>query len=163
MSPTALSLRELRRRGYLADTVTRWIERRKIRLDLFGFGDILALRDGDHLIVQATSGDNVAARVTKIRSHRNARRVLESGMRVAVWGWALQGPRGKRKVNTLREVPIELGDLTAAATAGSILPPCSQEHAPAPAQDDHGSTLSRAHRPTKPQPRSACGGSPSSS
>ena len=56
--------------------------------DLFGFIDILAIRDdGDVLAVQATSRDHVAHRVTKIADHPNLPAVRKAGWTIEVWGW----------------------------------------------------------------------------
>jgi len=86
VSPTARSLAELRKRGYLADVVerkvTKWISK-----DLFGIIDILAVRRGEVLGVQATSGSNVAARVKKIENHENVGAVREANIQLSVWGW----------------------------------------------------------------------------
>lgn len=89
-SPTARSLEKLRREGYLAGVVERWNAHAKphgIRIDLFGFIDILAVRRGEVLGVQATSGAHVAARAKKIAEHENVARVRESGMRIEIHGW----------------------------------------------------------------------------
>lgn len=99
-SPTQRSLAELRKRDYLAEVTERWIPGANIRRDLFGFIDILAIRDDEVLGVQATSGDNVAARVTKIAEHVNVGAVRKAGIRIEVWGWR-KNAQGRW---TLREV-----------------------------------------------------------
>lgn len=86
-SPTARSLEHLRKAGYKADVVERWIPGANIRRDLFGFIDILAIRDAEVLGVQSTSGDNVAARVSKIADHDNVGAVRKAGIRIVVHGW----------------------------------------------------------------------------
>jgi carbonic anhydrase len=87
VSPTARSLDHLRKAGYLAGVVEKWIPAVKRRQDLFGFIDILAVRDGEVLGVQATSGDNVASRVNKIAEHDNVGAVRKAGIRIVVHGW----------------------------------------------------------------------------
>jgi len=67
--------------------VERWNSHARIRQDLFGFIDILALRDGETLGVQATSGSNVSARVAKIAEHELVGAVRAAGWRVEVHGW----------------------------------------------------------------------------
>ena len=69
MTPSGRSLMLLRRQGYLAETVERWIPRVNRRRDLFGFADLLAVhpRDRLFLLVQATSLGNVAARLKKAK------------------------------------------------------------------------------------------------
>jgi hypothetical protein len=103
VTPTARSLAELRKRGYLAGVVERHNVFSRKKSDLFGFLDVVAVRDGEILGIQATSGSNVSARIAKIRAAAELPIVLSSGMRIAVWGWAKRGKRNKRKVWTLRE------------------------------------------------------------
>lgn len=82
--------------------VEKWNAYTKQRQDLWGFGDILAIRGNETLIVQTTSGVNVSKRIQKIGSHPCnviAEFWLESPTRrIEVHGWRKVGPRGKRKV-----------------------------------------------------------------
>jgi hypothetical protein len=57
----------LRRRGYLADVVERWIPRTNIRRDLFGCIDSAAIAVWLPAVlgVQATTADHVAAQLAK--------------------------------------------------------------------------------------------------
>lgn len=101
MSPTQRTLKHLRAAGYVADVVEKRLPRVHVTKDLFGFIDVLAVREAEVLGVQATSGSNVAARIAKINAHENWPTVRASGLRVVVHGWA------KRKGRwTLREVPL---------------------------------------------------------
>ncbi len=105
MTPTARSLAECRKRGWWACVVERWVAQTRIRVDAFGFGDILALDEQPGaLLIQATTTANAASRVRKIRDQRAkaARAWLGAGNRIAVWGWALRGKAGKRKLWTLK-------------------------------------------------------------
>lgn len=86
-SPTQLTLEKLRGEGYLCEVVERWVPGANIRKDLFGFIDILAIREGDVLAVQATSKSNVSARVNKIAEHENIAEVRKLGWQIEVWGW----------------------------------------------------------------------------
>ena len=86
-SPTKRSLALMRERGYLCAVVERWNPYAKVRVDLFGFGDLLCLREGEIVIVQTTSGSNFAARIKKIVEHENVNMVRESGMTIVVHGW----------------------------------------------------------------------------
>lgn len=99
-SPTQRSLKHLRKLGYLAEVTEKTIPRVFIKKDLFGFIDILAIRDGEVLGVQATSGDNVAARVTKIANHDNVGAVRKANIRIVVHGWR----KNAKKRWVLREV-----------------------------------------------------------
>jgi hypothetical protein len=87
MTPTQRSLRHLRAAGYLAEVVEKWIPGANIRRDLFGFGDVLAIREAEVLLVQSTSGSNVAARVTKIAEAEHVGAVRKAGIRITVHGW----------------------------------------------------------------------------
>lgn len=110
MSPTELSLKHLRGQGFLAEKVERWNAFGRRRQDLFGFGDIIAIRQGTpHLLVQTTAASNLSARLKKARTLpvRDALEVwIASGGLVAVHGWRKSGPRGGRKLWTLKEILI---------------------------------------------------------
>lgn len=100
MSPTQRSLAHLRKLGYTAQVVEKWIPQVKRRVDLFGFIDVLAIRDNEVLGVQSTSGSNVASRVTKIGEHELVGAVRQAGIRIVVHGWR-KAANGRW---TLREV-----------------------------------------------------------
>lgn len=87
MSPTQLTLKLLRDEGYTVAVVEHWNAFTRRRNDLFGFIDILGLRDGETIAVQATSYSNVSARVNKIAEHENVGVVRKAGWRIAVHGW----------------------------------------------------------------------------
>ena len=87
MTPTQRTLAKLRADGWTTAIVEHWNAHARVRQDLFGFIDILALRDGETLAVQATSGSNVAARVAKIAESKTAPIVRKAGWRIEVWGW----------------------------------------------------------------------------
>lgn len=103
-SPTQRSLAEMRKRGYLADVVERWIPGARVRKDFAGFIDILCIhteREGDVVGVQATSASNVSKRVDKIINHENVGAVRKGGIRILVHGWAKRNGRWQ-----LREVDV---------------------------------------------------------
>jgi hypothetical protein len=79
-SPTARTLTLLRRLGFIADVVERWLPHVDRRHDLFHFGDVLAAHPRDRviLIVQCTT-----------RQHLGDR--LKAGGAFEVWGWAQRG------------------------------------------------------------------------
>lgn len=94
-SPTARTLAECKRRGWLAQVVERWNPHARVRHDLFGFIDVLAL-DGEQTIgIQATSTSNLSSRLAKIHEHENKAAWLEAGNRILVWGWAKRKWRTK--------------------------------------------------------------------
>lgn len=86
-SPTQRSLVEMRKRGYLCQVVERWNSFAKVRVDLFGFIDLLCIREGEVVGVQSTSGDNVSKRVTKITEHEHVGAVRKANIRILVHGW----------------------------------------------------------------------------
>ena len=93
LTPTQLSLRHLREEGYTAQVVEVWNPHARIRQDLFGIIDILALRDTETLAVQTTSAGNVSARVRKIADSEHISAIREAGWRILVHGWAKVGNR----------------------------------------------------------------------
>ena len=86
-SPTARSLDRLRKMGYRAQVVEHWNPFAKRRVDLFGFIDVLAIREGEILGVQATTMDNRSKRVEKIRTHESVPAWLSAGGLLEVWAW----------------------------------------------------------------------------
>lgn len=109
MTPTQRSLALLRKAGYTVAITERWNAHVKIRQDLFGFIDLLAIAPA-MVAIQTTVGSSVSARRTKILTIDAAREWLESGHKIWVHGWAKRGGAGKRKLWTCREVEITLLD-----------------------------------------------------
>lgn len=85
-SPTQRSLAWLRKLGYTVAIVERWNAFAKIRQDLYGFVDLLAIGSGSIVAIQATAGA-VAHRLQKISDEPNSRVWLESGGLIEVHGW----------------------------------------------------------------------------
>ncbi len=110
MTPTQRTLADLRADGFHAAVVEKWLAAVKIRQDLFGFADVIAFRPGQpgSVLVQTTSGSNVAARRDKILALPVARDWLRAGNWIRLDGWAKRGARGKRKVWTLRKEYLAL-------------------------------------------------------
>jgi hypothetical protein len=109
-SPSQRSLKHVRTNGYTAQVVERWNAFARVRQDLFGFIDIVAIKPGAILGVQATSYSNISARVKKILSNESTRTWLLSGGIIEVHGW--------RKVKNRYEVkirPVTLEDLDVSA------------------------------------------------
>lgn len=97
MSPTERSLKHWRGLGYLVDVVERWIPRARIRRDLFGIIDLVAIGCGETVGIQCTSRGNVSARVRKIADAEALPILRECGWRVVVQGWDKKG--GLREVD----------------------------------------------------------------
>jgi hypothetical protein len=64
-SPTQLTLKWLRDEGYLAEVVEKWLPGINVRKDLWGWCDIVALKDEETVAVQCTSWDNISSQVQK--------------------------------------------------------------------------------------------------
>lgn len=74
------------------------------RVDCFGFGDILAIRSGEIVLVQTTSGSNLSARKAKIESLSTYKQwydangiVVLHGWRKLKTGWACRELKTRRK------------------------------------------------------------------
>jgi hypothetical protein len=97
-SPTQLSLKKLREDGYLVAITERWNAFAKIRQDMFGFIDLLAIKDGEILAVQTTSASNMSARANKIADSEHVGTVRKSGMKIHIHGWIKNGRKWECKV-----------------------------------------------------------------
>jgi hypothetical protein len=87
MTPTQRSLAHLKDAGYRAAVVEKWNPHARIRQDLFGCIDIIAVGNGETLAVQTTSGSNVAARVKKIAEAEALPDIRAAGWKIFVHGW----------------------------------------------------------------------------
>lgn len=103
VTPTQRTLAECRRRGWPCWVVEQTIPHTFIKRDMFGFIDIVAITPTATIGIQATSGTNHAARMTKARQQPHFAAWLAAGRMFAVWSWSLRGERGKRKLWALRE------------------------------------------------------------
>jgi len=117
-SPTARTLAECRKRGWIAQNVEQFVRFPPPghRLDLFGVIDIIAIvqRSLDEtplgewvppciLGIQATaSSAHHAHRRAKILAEPRAKAWVEAGGRLELWSWSKRGAAGKRKTWQLR-------------------------------------------------------------
>jgi len=85
-SPTQRSLEYLRKQGYFCAIVEKWNSFTKQRQDLWGWCDILAIRENEVLAVQVTS-TGVAERIKKIQESPTVALVRKAGIRIEVHGW----------------------------------------------------------------------------
>ena len=95
-SPTQRSLSLLRERGYTVAVVEHWNAFAHIRQDLFGFGDLIAIRTGEILLVQTTTAANMAARGAKIAAEPRSSLWMLAGGIIEIHGWAKRKPRGQK-------------------------------------------------------------------
>lgn len=99
-SPTQRSLKHLRNQGWTVAIVEHWNSWTKIRQDLFGVFDLLAIRKGPGFTtkaIQVTSTTNVSSRRKKIMESPHARLWCDAGNLIELHGWSKKGPRGKPK------------------------------------------------------------------
>jgi len=85
-SPTQRSLEYLRDLGYHCEIVEKWNSFTKQRRDLWGWCDILAIRENEVLAVQVTASA-VADRIKKIQESTTVALVRKAGIRIEVHGW----------------------------------------------------------------------------
>lgn len=97
-SPTERTLAYLRERGYHPEVVEKWIPGARIRKDLWGFVDVLAIGPTHLLAIQCTSASNVSARVNKIADSELAPLLRTLGILIHVHGWS-KGKKEPRIVN----------------------------------------------------------------
>jgi hypothetical protein len=103
MTPTQRSLAYLRAQGHTVAVTEHWNPFARIRQDLFGILDLIALSpEGETIGVQTTSGSNVAARVSKITASEHLPALRRAGWRLLVHGWS----KGKNGRYRLREVDV---------------------------------------------------------
>jgi len=86
LSPTQRSLAYLREQGYLVAIVERWNPHARIRQDLWGWCDLLAIRKNEVLAVQVTASA-VSERIRKIQESETVAAVRDAGIRIEVHGW----------------------------------------------------------------------------
>jgi hypothetical protein len=86
MTPTQRSLVYLREQGYLCEVVEKWNSFTKTRKDLWGWCDILAIRENEILAVQVTAAA-VSSRIKKIMESDTLPIVRKAGVRIEVHGW----------------------------------------------------------------------------
>jgi carbonic anhydrase len=97
-SPTQRTLALLREDGYLAAVVEHWNPHARVRQDLFGIIDVVAVGNRSTIGVQATSYSNVSARVAKLRDSDTIGRLREAGWSIFVHGWKKDRKSGRWEV-----------------------------------------------------------------
>jgi len=109
MSPTQRTKAKLKAEGVTCQIVERWNAYAKVRVDLFGCIDIIAIRAGKILGIQCTDGTSHSKREEKARLEPRIREWVAAGAGFEVWSWRRLAARrpdrsiiGKRKVWTLR-------------------------------------------------------------
>lgn len=124
MTPTQRTLALLRENGWEACVVEKWVSFARIRVDAFGWGDILAYfnakatgktSEGPNFLpamgvalIQTTTANNLSAREAKMRDSPHLWGWLRAGGHALLIGWAKRGPRGRRKcwTPTIKQVTL---------------------------------------------------------
>jgi len=88
MTPTRRTLEALRARGLTCGIVEKWNPHARIRQDLFGWIDIVAMGPEGIIGVQST-GQDFAGHRTKLLGPRLAmvREWIQAGGKAELWGW----------------------------------------------------------------------------
>ncbi|MCL4368627.1 MAG: hypothetical protein M1337_05625 [Actinobacteria bacterium] len=95
-SPTQRTLQYLRKAGYpLVQVVEKWNPHARVRQDLFGILDVLAVGPQGIVGVQCTSAAHVADRLTKLRASAALPVLKRAGVAVHVHGWRKRKPSGR--------------------------------------------------------------------
>jgi hypothetical protein len=111
-SPTQRTLAALRQLGFTAGVVEKFNVHARVRQDLFGCIDIVAMMPGVGIVgVQACAGPSHAARRAKSLREPRLRTWLASGGRFEIASWSKRGERGKRKTWTWRREELTAADL----------------------------------------------------
>jgi hypothetical protein len=105
-SPTQHSLKRLRKEGYTAAVVEHWNPHAKIRQDLFGIFDIVAVHPmyPGVLGVQTTTASNMSARRKKMADSEALGVWVEAGNDAEVHGWQKKGHRWECKIYSLSDI-----------------------------------------------------------
>jgi len=82
----------------LVETYDAFIRQKK---DLFGFGDFLAIKKDEVLLVQVTSRSNMSSRRKKIAESPLVGLVRDANIRIELWGFYKEKNRWKVKVEDL--------------------------------------------------------------
>jgi hypothetical protein len=87
-----MTLKKLRNDGWLCAIVEKTIPHCFIKKDLFGFIDILAIKEKEVLAIQTTCGggsgrSNLLARIRKIEENDNYKMIKNLGWQIIVHGW----------------------------------------------------------------------------
>ena len=112
-SPTQRSKAWLEDQGYEVEITERWNPWAKVRHDLFGIADLLAVhkvRPLDTLAVQTTTYAHMRERQEKILASPNKPLLILAGWKIVVHGW--KKPTKKTRTWTLRAIDIDAQEVT---------------------------------------------------
>lgn len=96
MSPVQRTLKWLREHGYEAQKTEHFNWHAKVRQDLFGFIDVLAVSEHHLLAIQCSDDSHHAAHRKKILTSKVAK-LLVYHMDIEIWSWGLKLTGRRRK------------------------------------------------------------------
>jgi hypothetical protein len=97
---TKRTLDSMRKSGYTCQVVEVWNPHAGVKNDLFGFIDVLCVKENEIIGIQVTSKSNMQARVEKILKHKNFIPVKKSGIKIVLHGWFLGEKKWELKIKT---------------------------------------------------------------
>jgi len=101
VSLTQKSLQKWKSEGWTCARVEHFNPYIGITQDLYGFIDILAMKEGEGFVgIQTTSRNHISTRINKMRSLSTPKTFLEAGGRIVVEGWDKhrKDKQGKREL-----------------------------------------------------------------
>lgn len=120
VSPTQLTLKYLRSNGYTATVTERWNSFAKIRQDLFGFIDVLAIKRNQILAVQCTSEHNILARIQKVIAMKEAAEWIAAGGSLHFMGWYKSGRFWDARIFIVNRDEVDSTKITAVELCKSL-------------------------------------------
>jgi hypothetical protein len=111
-SPTQRTIKKWKDKGYIVAVVERWNPYAKIRQDLFGFVDVLAVGHGRTVAIQTTSYNNVSTRKKKILMSAYAQPLSNAGWDIVVEGWHKKKNRWECREVAVKIPPPEDGGVS---------------------------------------------------
>lgn len=98
-TPAQLTLAYMRKQGYTCAITERWNAFAKVRQDLFGGIDVLAIKAGVPIVgIQCTTKHNMMERIKKLAALPQISIWLQTGGLLFVYGWYQESPKSRWKV-----------------------------------------------------------------
>lgn len=122
VNPDTRTMRFLTLEGWTAGVVEQAIHGTFIKRDYLGIADIVAVKPGLILAIQATAdttGGNSGARMAKCEASPNLRKWLDAGGVFAVWTWSKRQAAGEKPRMELRRWTAFVGSVGAVEWAES--------------------------------------------